>query len=127
MFLLLDVDPPARTRLQAWSLLSEVGCTFCRVGQTSYADSGFAALARRAATAMLGDRTHQEATMATPQNPAGSADAEASLDGQPPPIPDEDGPHDVPDDTVIEKTLPTGPVSDAGGDASSPAGDKPQA
>lgn len=24
------------------------------------------------------------------------------------PMPDEDGPHDVPDDTVIEKTLPTG-------------------
>ena len=23
------------------------------------------------------------------------------------PVPDEDGPHDVPDDTVIEKTLPT--------------------
>ena len=24
------------------------------------------------------------------------------------PMPDEDGPHDVPDDKVIEKTLPTG-------------------
>jgi hypothetical protein len=64
--------------------------------------------------------------MATPQNPAGSADAEESLDGQPLPIPDEDGPHDVPDDTVIEKTLPTGPVSDAGSDAISPSRDKPQ-
>ena len=29
------------------------------------------------------------------------------------PIPDEDGPHDVPDDTVIEKTLP---ASKPGGD-----------
>jgi len=27
-----------------------------------------------------------------------------------PPIPDEDGPHDVPDDKVIEKTLPERPV-----------------
>lgn len=26
-----------------------------------------------------------------------------------PPIPDEDGPHDVPDDKVIEKTLPEPP------------------
>ncbi len=35
-----------------------------------------------------------------------------SMAGQVPPIPDEDGPHDVPDDKVIEKTLPTGPVND---------------
>ncbi|HSI55704.1 MAG: hypothetical protein ACAH21_09490 [Ramlibacter sp.] len=27
-------------------------------------------------------------------------------DGQPPPTPDERGPHDVPDDKVIDKTLP---------------------
>jgi hypothetical protein len=33
------------------------------------------------------------------------------------PVPDEDGPHDVPDDKVIEKTLPTPPV-DGGGRAS---------
>jgi hypothetical protein len=26
--------------------------------------------------------------------------------------PDEDGPHDVPDDTVIEATLPTVPITD---------------
>jgi hypothetical protein len=25
---------------------------------------------------------------------------------EPPPVPDEDGPHDVPDDKVIEATLP---------------------
>jgi hypothetical protein len=30
----------------------------------------------------------------------------------PPPRPDEDGPHDVPDDAVIEKTLPSKPVRD---------------
>ena len=65
--------------------------------------------------------------MALPQPPAdSSADAGASLDGQPPPTPDEDGPHDVPDDTVIEKTLPTGPVSDAGSEGSSRWPDKPQ-
>jgi hypothetical protein len=29
-----------------------------------------------------------------------------------PRTPDEDGPHDVPDDQVIEKTLPTPPLRD---------------
>jgi len=29
------------------------------------------------------------------------------VEGQPAPSPDEDGPHDVPDDKVIEKTLPS--------------------
>lgn len=53
--------------------------------------------------------------MAEPQHPAGdNADAGEALDGQPPPIPDEDGPHDVPDETVIEKTMPATPVPDAG-------------
>ena len=28
------------------------------------------------------------------------------------PVPDQDGPHDVPDEAVIEKTLPTQPVGD---------------
>jgi hypothetical protein len=32
-----------------------------------------------------------------------------------PPIPDEDGPHDVPDEQVIEKTLPSHPVPDKKG------------
>jgi hypothetical protein len=32
-----------------------------------------------------------------------------------PPTPDEDGPHDVPDETVIEKSLPTGPVPEISG------------
>jgi hypothetical protein len=57
--------------------------------------------------------------MAVPQQPA--ADGELS------PTPDEDGPHDVPDDTVIEKTLPTAPVSDAGTGGATPSRDKPQA
>lgn len=34
------------------------------------------------------------------------------------PVPDEDGPHDVPDETVIEKTLPSAPVSDTPGSGS---------
>jgi hypothetical protein len=34
-----------------------------------------------------------------------------------PPTPDEDGPHDVPDEKVIEKTLPTVPVPDSGSSA----------
>lgn len=42
----------------------------------------------------------------------GSIEAEAQSDetSSHGPVPDEDGPHDVPDETVIEKTLPTGPV-----------------
>ena len=34
------------------------------------------------------------------------------------PTPDEDGPHDVPDEKVIEKTLPTVPISDSAGGGS---------
>jgi hypothetical protein len=34
------------------------------------------------------------------------------------PIPDEDGPHDVPDETVIEKTLPATGSVDKDGKAS---------
>lgn len=37
-------------------------------------------------------------------------DADSPVPADPPPVPDEDGPHDVPDETVIEKTLPTVPV-----------------
>jgi hypothetical protein len=40
------------------------------------------------------------------------------IDSQPAPVPDEDGPHDVPDDQVIEKTLPT---SSTGGDRGRPS------
>lgn len=34
------------------------------------------------------------------------------------PVPDEDGPHDVPDETVIEKTLPSVPIPDTPGSGS---------
>ena len=37
-------------------------------------------------------------------------DPDEPVDGQFPPIPDEDGPHDVPDEKVIEGTLPTIPT-----------------
>ena len=51
--------------------------------------------------------------MAATQRPTGKeTPPDTSLDGQPPPVPDEDGPHDVPDDNVIEKTLPTAPSGD---------------
>ncbi|MDB5874779.1 MAG: hypothetical protein JWQ07_4221 [Ramlibacter sp.] len=37
--------------------------------------------------------------------------ADDSVEGQPRPTPDEDGPHDVPNEKVIEKTLPESAVS----------------
>lgn len=40
---------------------------------------------------------------------------EDRVEGQPAPSPDEDGPHDVPDDKVIEKTLPNTPPADKRG------------
>jgi hypothetical protein len=49
-----------------------------------------------------------------PQQQDESANDEL-VNGQTAPTPDEDGPHDVPDDKVIEKTLPTGPVGNPGG------------
>ena len=41
----------------------------------------------------------------TPRTPDDEDDPRAA---QEQPVPDEDGPHDVPDDKVIEKTLPAG-------------------
>lgn len=41
---------------------------------------------------------------------SGADESKKSAEELFPPTPDEDGPHDVPDETVIEKTLPTGPV-----------------
>jgi hypothetical protein len=53
------------------------------------------------------------------QKPAGGAsDPDESPDDQVQPIPDEDGPHDVPDDKVIEKTLPSKPTPHSGGSGS---------
>ena len=42
-------------------------------------------------------------------------DPDEPVEGQFPPIPDEDGPHDVPDEKVIERTLPTTPTPENGG------------
>lgn len=54
---------------------------------------------------------------ATPK-PEGSSDESDDLrDGQSR-VPDEDGPHDVPDEKVIDKTLPTRPGPESGGSGS---------
>jgi hypothetical protein len=47
--------------------------------------------------------------MANPQSPKPAADDRRD---DAPPVPDQDGPHDVPDSAVIEKTLPVKPVND---------------
>lgn len=44
--------------------------------------------------------------MPATQKPQRDPTDEPRAEDQPPPVPDEDGPHDVPDDKVIEKTLP---------------------
>ena len=48
----------------------------------------------------------------TPPHQEDDPKADEIVEGQAPPSPDEDGPHDVPDDKVIEKTLPTRPARD---------------
>lgn len=56
------------------------------------------------------DRTHQQRESAN----------DPSVDGdQPTATPDQDGPHDVPDDEVIEKTLPAGTTGGGSGNADS--------
>jgi hypothetical protein len=63
--------------------------------------------------------TYQETAMPAsrqPQDEAPQSGDDRPL-GQPAPAPDEDGPHDVPDDKVIEKTLPAGKAPDRGGRA----------
>jgi hypothetical protein len=47
--------------------------------------------------------------MPATQKPQSDATDEPRADDQIPATPDEDGPHDVPDDKVIEKTLPERP------------------
>ena len=42
--------------------------------------------------------------------PQTDTDADAGIEDTTLATPDEPGPHDVPDDEVIDKTLPTGPV-----------------
>ena len=56
---------------------------------------------------MLGTLSPKESPMA-PTNPILSGDDDEPQAAQERPMPDEDGPHDVPDDAVIEKTLPAG-------------------
>lgn len=56
--------------------------------------------------------------MSATQKPAGSdEDSDESPEDRISRTPDEDGPHDVPDDKVIEKTLPTKHLPDSGGSA----------
>jgi hypothetical protein len=53
---------------------------------------------------------------ATRNGPGNASDGDESHDeDQFPLTPDEQGPHDVPDDKVIEKTLPTRPTPGSGG------------
>jgi hypothetical protein len=60
--------------------------------------------------------TTGEMAMRATRNGTGSAsDGDEFPEDQAPPAPDEDGPHDVPDDKVIEKTLPTAPTRDPAG------------
>ena len=44
--------------------------------------------------------------MPTPQSPQSDSSDDLDAVDERNPMPDEDGPHDVPDDAVIEKTLP---------------------
>jgi hypothetical protein len=51
--------------------------------------------------------------MSPAEKPAESSPAaDESVEDRLSRTPDEDGPHDVPDDKVIEKTLPSVPISD---------------
>ena len=52
--------------------------------------------------------------MATTQNGPAGADRDGSVEDQVARTPDEDGPHDVPDEQVIEKTVPSKPQGDSG-------------
>jgi len=51
---------------------------------------------------------------ATQNRPEGAEDKDATLDSEVTGTPDDDGPHDVPDDRVIEKTLPSRPIGSGG-------------
>jgi hypothetical protein len=53
--------------------------------------------------------------MRAAQKRPGASDSDESLDAEVPHIPDEDGPHDVPDEKVIEKTLPSHPAPPTSG------------
>jgi hypothetical protein len=61
----------------------------------------------------------KETAMPATQQPQDESpqSGEDRVEGQSAPSPDEDGPHDVPDDKVIEKTLPTRTTGEGGGRA----------
>lgn len=52
--------------------------------------------------------------MAPKERPESADGSDEQPDHDMKPIPDEDGPHDVPDDLVIEKTMPSTPVRTGG-------------
>ena len=60
--------------------------------------------------------------MAAARKPAGSDDDSDESAREMTPTPDEDGPHDVPDEKVIEKTLPSHRVRDTGDSGRTPRG-----
>jgi hypothetical protein len=83
---------------------------------------GKPASSKRAKGAPIGTHslTGDAANVGIPSPPEAHATAEPS-DQAPAdhvPTPDEDGPHDVPDEKVIEKTLPSVPTSDSAGGGS---------
>jgi hypothetical protein len=81
----------------------------------AYGNTSVQSFASAAATSML-DRISNsgEKPMSAKQNPTSSETevehTDESIDQHLLRTPDEDGPHDVPDEEVIEKTLPTGPI-----------------
>lgn len=56
--------------------------------------------------------------MSAKQDPGAGTPPKETTAEQPPPVPDEDGPHDVPDEQVIEATLPSSASTDANEDRS---------
>jgi len=52
--------------------------------------------------------------MAPKERPESADGADEQPDDQVTPTPDEDGPHDVPDEQVIEKTMPSTPLRSGG-------------
>lgn len=53
--------------------------------------------------------------MAPRERPDSADGSDEQPDERVTPIPDEDGPHDVPDEQVIEKTMPSTPPGSGGG------------
>ena len=53
--------------------------------------------------------------MAPKERPESADGSDEQPDEHVTPVPDEDGPHDVPDEQVIEKTMPSTPRRSGGG------------